>query len=135
MYSCAEFVSRYILKTNYCQLLQPPMTRISQIYCKIGIFGAFSFNVRNSTLLHLPPLRFHCVGGCWDRSQDCCDIGIHSHIRFNHSAIDLIHTLLDLIHSRPDLMHTRLDLIHSRLDLSHSRLDLIHCTELLSYSK
>ncbi len=20
----------------------------------------------------LPPLRFHCVGGCWDRTQDCC---------------------------------------------------------------
>jgi hypothetical protein len=22
-----------------------------------------------STLLHLPPLRFRCVGGCWDRTQ------------------------------------------------------------------
>ena len=22
-----------------------------------------------STLLHLPPLRFYCVGGCWDRTQ------------------------------------------------------------------
>ncbi len=29
-----------------------------------------------STLLHLPPLRFHCVGGCWDRTLDCCDFGI-----------------------------------------------------------
>ncbi len=30
-----------------------------------------------STLLHLPPLRFHCVRGCWDRTQqDCCDFGI-----------------------------------------------------------
>jgi hypothetical protein len=29
-------------------------------------------------LLHLPPLRFHCVGGCWDRTQDCCDFGIGS---------------------------------------------------------
>jgi hypothetical protein len=26
-----------------------------------------------STLLHLPPFRFHCVGGCCDRTQDCCD--------------------------------------------------------------
>jgi hypothetical protein len=25
-----------------------------------------------STLLHLPPPRFHCVDGCWDRTQDCC---------------------------------------------------------------
>ncbi len=28
------------------------------------------------TLLHLPPLRFHCVGGCWDGSQVCCDCNI-----------------------------------------------------------
>ena len=26
----------------------------------------------------LPPLRFYCVGGCWDRTQDCCDFGIDS---------------------------------------------------------
>ncbi len=30
-----------------------------------GIF----FYVLYSTLLHLSPLRFHCVGGCWDRNQ------------------------------------------------------------------
>jgi hypothetical protein len=30
------------------------------------------------TLLHLPPLRFHCVGGCWDRTQDCYDYGTGS---------------------------------------------------------
>ncbi len=30
-------------------------------------------------LLHLPPLRFHGVGGCWDRTQDCCDFGMGSH--------------------------------------------------------
>jgi hypothetical protein len=29
-----------------------------------------------SPLLHLPPLRSHCVGGCWDRTQNCCDFGI-----------------------------------------------------------
>jgi hypothetical protein len=29
-----------------------------------GIFRIFSF--------YLPPLRFHCVRGCWDRSQDSC---------------------------------------------------------------
>jgi hypothetical protein len=34
----------------------------------------FSFYVRYSTLLHLPLLRFHCVGGCWDRTQECCDV-------------------------------------------------------------
>jgi hypothetical protein len=28
-----------------------------------------------STLLHLPPLRFRCIGGCWDRTQDSCEYG------------------------------------------------------------
>ncbi len=40
--------------------------------------GFFSFNVSYSTLLNLPPLRLHCVGGCWDRTQDCCNFGIDS---------------------------------------------------------
>ncbi len=31
-----------------------------------------------STLFHLQALRFHCVGGCWDRTQDSCDFGIGS---------------------------------------------------------
>jgi hypothetical protein len=26
----------------------------------------------------LPPPKFHCVGGCWDRTQDSCDYGIGS---------------------------------------------------------
>jgi hypothetical protein len=26
-----------------------------------------------SALLHLPPLRFHCADGCWDRTQDRCN--------------------------------------------------------------
>jgi hypothetical protein len=34
------------------------------------------FKLLYSTLLHLPPLRFHCVEGWWDRTQDCCDFGI-----------------------------------------------------------
>jgi hypothetical protein len=32
--------------------------------------GFNSFYVRYSTLLHLPPLRFHGVGGCWDQTQE-----------------------------------------------------------------
>ncbi len=31
-----------------------------------------------STLFPLPPLRFNCVRGCCDRTQDCCDFGIDS---------------------------------------------------------
>jgi hypothetical protein len=34
------------------------------------------FSVRYSTLFHLPSLRFHRVGGCWDGTQDCCNFGI-----------------------------------------------------------
>ncbi len=41
-------------------------------------FYLFIFYVLYSALLHLPALRFHCVGGCWDRIQDCCDFGIGS---------------------------------------------------------
>jgi hypothetical protein len=36
------------------------------------------FYVRYSTLILLPPLRFHCVGGCWDRTQESFDVDIDS---------------------------------------------------------
>jgi hypothetical protein len=36
---------------------------------KGGFFLDF-FYVRYSALIHLPPLRFHCVGGCWNRTQE-----------------------------------------------------------------
>ncbi len=41
-----------------------------------GIFLIFFMYVLYSTLLHLPPLRFHSVGECWDRTQDSCFFGI-----------------------------------------------------------
>jgi hypothetical protein len=34
--------------------------------------------VHYSALLHLPPLRFHCADGCWDRIQDRCNLCIGS---------------------------------------------------------
>jgi hypothetical protein len=43
-----------------------------------GFNFCFIFYVLNSALLHLPPLRFHCVGGCKDRNQGCCDVFIGS---------------------------------------------------------
>ncbi len=46
-----------------------------ETFLKQGEFYGF-FKALYSTLLHLPPLRFHCVGGCWDRTLDCCDFGI-----------------------------------------------------------
>jgi hypothetical protein len=36
----------------------------------LGGFFNFFFFVLYSALLHLPPLRFHCADGCWDRIQD-----------------------------------------------------------------
>ncbi len=33
----------------------------------------FYFSVHYSTLHQLPPILLHCVGGRWDRTQDCCD--------------------------------------------------------------
>ncbi len=36
------------------------------------------FFVLYSALLHLPPLRFHCADGCWDRTQDRCSWCIDS---------------------------------------------------------
>jgi hypothetical protein len=40
------------------------------------IFLDFFMHVLYSTLLHLQSLRFHCVGGCWDKTQDSCGFGI-----------------------------------------------------------
>jgi hypothetical protein len=33
-----------------------------------SFWGYFYFFVLYLTLLHLPPLRFHCADGCWDRT-------------------------------------------------------------------
>jgi hypothetical protein len=45
----------------------------------MGFFhGFFEYEILCSTLFHLPSLRFHCAGECWDRTQDCCDFGTHS---------------------------------------------------------
>ncbi len=37
-------------------------------------FYVLYFNTASKTAA----LRFHCVGGCWDRTLDCCDFGIGS---------------------------------------------------------
>jgi hypothetical protein len=43
-----------------------------------GIFFWIFFFILYSTLLHLPPLRFHCADECWDRTQDRCNCCIGS---------------------------------------------------------
>jgi hypothetical protein len=56
-----------------------------------GIFYIFCIN---STLLHLPPIKFHC----WDRTQDYCDFVTLAALEVRrsnhpHTAIDIIGTL------------------------------------------
>ena len=85
-----------------------------------------------STLLYLPPLRFHCVGGCWDEAQDCGDFGSgtwavtvrHS----NQSAIDLIkHSARSHPHPAKSHPHSAPDCIYTQLQISSAiRLGLIH---------
>ncbi len=96
---CGDFFSRYVnaFKTSDSSR---------------GLFWIFSFYVWYSTLLHLPPLRFHCVGGCWIRTP--------GQLRLRHWLSDALTTRLDLIHNRLDLIYTRLDLIHFDLSLTLS---------------
>jgi hypothetical protein len=54
------------------------------------------FKVIFSTLIHLPPLRIHCVGGCWDRTQDCCDFSFDSQ-KLSSVLVRSHPILLDLI--------------------------------------
>jgi hypothetical protein len=42
---------------------------------------------------HLSPLKFHYVGGYWDRTQDCCDHGVGRARHSIHSTIGLIRPL------------------------------------------
>jgi hypothetical protein len=65
---------------NQCGSATLPQA-ISKFY-KRRIFWNKSFPVHYSTL---PPCRFHCVGGRWDRTQNRCDYGLTAR-RSIHSA-------------------------------------------------
>jgi hypothetical protein len=54
--------------------------------CLIIFFQRRRGCVLYSTLFHPPPLRFYCVEGCWDRTQDCYEFGISTDALSNHSA-------------------------------------------------
>jgi hypothetical protein len=61
----------YVLVIENGRLCLPNIyeaSRTKQFNINRGIFGFFVLYVLYSTT---PPLRFHCVGGCWDRTQDC----------------------------------------------------------------
>ncbi len=60
-----------------------PQAQLEIYLKKQGDFLIY-FYVLYSTLLHLPPLRFHCVGECWNLIQDCCDFDIVAFKRSNY---------------------------------------------------
>ncbi len=41
-----------------------------------GFFWIFFSPCTVFNMVSSATLRLHCVGGCWDRAQDCCDFGI-----------------------------------------------------------
>jgi hypothetical protein len=59
---------------TFCHFISKLSTKKLKPFVTKGVENSFIyFSVRYSTLLNLPPLRFHCVGGCWNRTQDSCD--------------------------------------------------------------
>ncbi len=80
------------------ELKSPSRELFEEIFLKynrvILFWFFFFFNVLYLTLLHLPPLRFHFVGECLDRTQDCCDFGIGSqHWARSHPLFEKIYFL------------------------------------------
>ncbi len=80
-YGTVEYCAPEVLKGRRPLKIVLPVLlrmRMDQISNRGDFFGFFFLCVLYSTLLHLPPLRFHCVGGCWDRTQDSFDFCIAS---------------------------------------------------------
>jgi hypothetical protein len=117
------------------------MKKMTQFFLfKDGFFLRFFMYLLYSTLLSRPPLRFHCVGGCWDRTQDSCDFGIccqtlyphFMHFRphlNNNSATS--HPHLTTSHPHPATSHLHSATSHPQLGYILSTLGYISST--LSY--
>ncbi len=83
----------------------PDTSSVQRIWIK-GYFGFFVMYQLYSTLLHLPPLRFHCVGGWWDRTQDSAisalAVRCSSHWAYISSTLGYISSTLGHISSTLD---------------------------------
>ncbi len=85
-----DFCSSYIKLPAYPDLLDLTvffylhLKGILQLFIFIFFKGGLFF-VLYSTLFHLPLLRFHCVGGCWDRRTKFATSALTVR-RSNHSA-------------------------------------------------
>ncbi len=93
----ATFPTNVIVKSDGSVSQIPPGQTALPKEKKGGTFWIFSFYVRYSTLLHLPPLRFHVSeeDAGIDR-QDCCDLALTAR-RSYHSARSHPHSATDLI--------------------------------------
>jgi hypothetical protein len=74
------WVSNYFVSSFYSAYIASGKLRLIKMVCEVdSIFkqgdfiGIFFLSILYSALLHLPPLRFYCVNGCWDRTQDRCN--------------------------------------------------------------
>jgi hypothetical protein len=63
---------------------------------KGGFLGFFSFYVQYSKLLHLPPLRFHCAGGCWDRTRTVANTALAVRHSYHSARSHLLDDAADL---------------------------------------
>ncbi len=71
------FILFFLFQRLICAYRSNVLIRV-ETYLKGDFWIFWIFYIHYSALFHLPPLHFHCVGGCWDRTQACCDIGIDS---------------------------------------------------------
>ncbi len=106
----------------------PDTSSVQRIWIK-GFFGFFVMHQLYSTLLHLPPLRFHCVGGCWDRTQDSAisalAVRCSSHWAYILSTLGYISSTLGDISSKLGYISSSLAYISSTLgDISSTLGDI-----------
>ncbi len=107
-------LGRDMLVLGPLQQFSMEITWVKSLHMIFNVFCEFFFfTVQYPTLHNLPPLGLHCVGGCQDRTQDCCDFGIDSK-RLNHLVVS--HPQLGYISSTNWLPRyissTKLYLIH-----------------------
>jgi hypothetical protein len=100
-----------------------------------GICLIFFIHVILFNTVHLPPIRYHCVRGCWDRTQASCDYGLgclsdalaarlhlirysatsHPHSATSHPHSTTSHPLLGYISSTLGYISSTLGYISSTL--------------------